>query len=49
MESINRREKAEGDAERDEGLGDLLSYKARLANARQEDGVSGIEEGFGES
>lgn len=48
MEGIERGEEGGADAEGDEGLGDLAGDEAGLADAGEEDGAGGIEEGEGE-
>lgn len=48
VEGVERREKGGADGERDEGLGDLLGDEAGLADAGEEDGAGGVQEGLGE-
>lgn len=49
MEGVDGGEECGADAERDEGLGDLVGDEAGLADAGEEDGAGGGEEGARES
>ena len=49
MEGIGRGEETRVDAEGDKGLRDLVGNEARLADAKEENGAGGVEEGGGES
>ena len=48
MEGVDRGEEGGANAERDEGLGDLLGDEARLADAGEENGALGIKKGLSE-
>lgn len=48
VEGVDGGEEAGADAEGDEGLGDLVGHEAGLADAGEEDGAGGLEEGAGE-
>jgi hypothetical protein len=48
MESIDGGEEGRADAKRNKSLGDLVSDETGFADAGEEDGAGGVEEGAGE-
>ncbi|KAK8640233.1 hypothetical protein V6N13_007992 [Hibiscus sabdariffa] len=48
VEGIERGEEGGADAERNQGLGDLIGDEPRFFDAREENGAAGMKEGFGE-